>query len=180
MFVPHQFVSLDESLYKFRGRSGLRVYMKDKPGKYGMKAFQVNDPATGFALHVLPYAAKRTVPDDTKFTQTDSSTYNVVRYLVEVCHLAEGSILVIDRYYTGLQLAWDLLTEEKIYMVGTAMNKVRIYGAKDILPELRKTMERGTMAMNDSTPQGHEGAMCGSLGRSDCRHVCKYYISWPG
>jgi len=46
-FVPGDQLVVDEMLVKFRGRTKWRVYMKSKPGKYGMKAWGIVDKASG-------------------------------------------------------------------------------------------------------------------------------------
>jgi len=46
-FLPGQNLTVDEMLLRFRGRTKFRVYMKSKPGKYGMKVWVIVDSETG-------------------------------------------------------------------------------------------------------------------------------------
>ncbi|KAL4120990.1 hypothetical protein QTP88_013581 [Uroleucon formosanum] len=50
-YKPAQNLTVDEGICPFRGRISFRVYMKNKPQKYGMKLYILSDPETGYTLN---------------------------------------------------------------------------------------------------------------------------------
>ncbi|CAB0033686.1 unnamed protein product, partial [Trichogramma brassicae] len=50
--------TVDEQLLNFRGRCLFRVYMKDKPDKYGLKIISLNDSKTAYMIDAVPYLAE--------------------------------------------------------------------------------------------------------------------------
>lgn len=58
LFVPNQNLCLDEIMCPFRGHIRFRVYMKDKPEKYGIKLYAVTDAETGYVLNAEIYTGK--------------------------------------------------------------------------------------------------------------------------
>ena len=45
-------------MIKFFGRSYFKVFMKDKPVRFGFKLWSLNDPSTGYFYRIKPYAGK--------------------------------------------------------------------------------------------------------------------------
>lgn len=54
------FQSIDESMIKFKGRSSMKQYMKDKPVKRGIKVWCRADAKTGYACDLEVYTGKAT------------------------------------------------------------------------------------------------------------------------
>ena len=52
VYSPGQHLSIDEGMIGYRGRVHFRVYAPDKPQKYGMKANEICDATTQWALYV--------------------------------------------------------------------------------------------------------------------------------
>eukprot|EP00808_Paulinella_micropora_P006203 g22535.t1 len=101
-----QFVSADEALIPFSGRSFMRVYMKDKPGKYGFKVYQANDPEYEFTYHLKVYAGAQTL---TPVQQSgNGATFDLIVAMVDECKTAKGTVWVTDRYYSSLLLCHEL------------------------------------------------------------------------
>lgn len=70
--------TIDEQLVSFRGRCSFRVYMKNKPDKYDLKIFMLNDAETFYMLAAIPYVRKVTP------TQNDSVPTYFVKKLGEM------------------------------------------------------------------------------------------------
>lgn len=49
-YIPSHECTVDEQLLSFRGRCKFRVYMKDKPDKYGVKIISLNDSQTAYMV----------------------------------------------------------------------------------------------------------------------------------
>ena len=61
MRVPSDLLSLDETLYPFRGRIGIKQYNPNKPAKYGLLYRSISDAKLPYTYNTLPYAGKPNV-----------------------------------------------------------------------------------------------------------------------
>ena len=52
-------VSVDELMIKFYGRTYLKVFMKDKPIRWGFKFWSLNDPQSGYFYRINPYICRK-------------------------------------------------------------------------------------------------------------------------
>jgi len=49
-YISEQFLSIDECMIRFNGRSKMKVYMPLKPIKYGFKAYILSEAKTGYVM----------------------------------------------------------------------------------------------------------------------------------
>lgn len=59
-YEPGCLLTVDEMLVEFRGRAPFRVYMKSKPGRYGLKVWTVVDTKTSYMVGYQLYEGKPT------------------------------------------------------------------------------------------------------------------------
>lgn len=78
-------VSVDELMVKFYGRSFMKVFMANKPTRYGLKFWSANDPGSGYFFHVQPYTGKR--PGDAVTTGLGTK---VILDMVHECKLQQA------------------------------------------------------------------------------------------
>lgn len=57
LYSPGCKLTLDEAICPFRGRVAFRVYMKNKPSKYGMRVECVCEASTGYVCNMELYTA---------------------------------------------------------------------------------------------------------------------------
>lgn len=96
-----QYLTCDERLIPFKGRSKLKVYVKNKPTKWGLKVYLLVDSATRFVLAMLPYGgAKVTGPE------RDHGAKVVTTLMEQFVH--QGHTVVCDNFFTTLGLAKTL------------------------------------------------------------------------
>ena len=57
-YSPHQQLSVDEAMIKFKGRLGFKQYMKAKPTKWGIKVFVLSDSTNGYVYRFQIYTGK--------------------------------------------------------------------------------------------------------------------------
>ncbi|CAG4990278.1 unnamed protein product [Colias eurytheme] len=55
-YIPGPYVTIDEQLLGFRGRCPFRMYIPNKPNKYGIKIVMTCDSATRYMIDAMPYA----------------------------------------------------------------------------------------------------------------------------
>lgn len=109
-YYPDQNITVDEGVCPFRGRVNFRVYMKNKPEKYGMKLYVASDPLTGYTSKFEIYSGKG---------QLDNSITSLYERLL--CdYFEKGHTIYMDRFYTS-PLVLKFLWEKKTNGVGTVM-----------------------------------------------------------
>ena len=115
---PSTFVSVDETLYPYRGKIGLKQYNPSKPAKYGLLYRSLCDAVVPYTYYTLPYNGKPDSPDNEFYvTGTDEYTKYLVTNFLRYNKLS-GRNISLDRYFTSVTLAqWCL--EKKISIVGT-------------------------------------------------------------
>ena len=118
---PSYYLAIDETLYPFRGRIGLKQYNPSKPAKYGLLYRSLCDVVVPYTYITLSYAEK---PDDInneakKYYVCDTDGYT--KYLVEEftkINSIDGCNISMDRYFTSVTIArWA--TDHKFTIVGT-------------------------------------------------------------
>lgn len=134
-YSPGENLTIDEQLVGFRGRFKGRVYMPNKPNKYGIKVQAMVDSKTNYLCKFEVYSGKQ--PDGQY--QVSNSPDEIVKRLVEPIKRS-GRNITTDNWYTSAKLAQDLLTGEyKLSLVGT-LNKRKPEIPLEFLPN--KTREQ--------------------------------------
>ncbi|KAJ4426464.1 hypothetical protein ANN_27278 [Periplaneta americana] len=129
-YIPSAHLTIDEMLSLFRGRCPFKVFMKDKPGKYGILIRMLSDVHTRYILKMEVYAGKDERPAE------ERSAKAVVRHLVKPLE-GTGRNVTTDRYDTSIELAEELYNDDKLTLVGTLKSN-----RKHIPEELKKTQGR--------------------------------------
>lgn len=103
-YVPGMQVSIDERMVAFKGRCGMKQYIKNKPTKRGFKIWVLADSKTGYTYTFEIYTGKR-------LTKTKNGLgYDVVMSLKHDL-FNQGYHLYIDNFYSSLKLFQDLFTQ---------------------------------------------------------------------
>lgn len=63
-FEPSTDCTIDEQLVSFRGHCSFRIYMKNKPDKYGMKIVMLNDSEIFYMILAISYVGKVNPEED--------------------------------------------------------------------------------------------------------------------
>ncbi|CAG5015609.1 unnamed protein product [Parnassius apollo] len=61
-YKPSSYIIIDEQLVGFRGRCPFRMYIPNKPNKYGLKFIMMADSNTKYLCNAIPYLGKGTNP----------------------------------------------------------------------------------------------------------------------
>lgn len=120
-FIPGKKIAIDESTVGFKGRIIFKMYNPQKPTKWGLRVYVLADSQTGYVSVILPYYGTPTtqslIRPDLAFT---------ARVVLQLCTTllettnGNGYHLYTDRFYTGYDLAQELLTMG-IHTTGTVM-----------------------------------------------------------
>ena len=108
--TPSENLTVDEGICAFRGRIHFRVYMKNKPEKYGMKLYFVCESNSGYILNMEVYTGK---------SASDFAIVPLFERLLSQC-FSKGHSVYMDRFYTSPKVI-DFLWEKDTLGVGTVM-----------------------------------------------------------
>lgn len=114
-FQPYANLTVDEGICPFRGRVGFRIYMKNKPNKYGIKLYILCDAATGYVLNCDVYTGA--------VGNKDNSIQGIFERLCGN-YFGKGHCIFMDRFYTSPALL-NFLWGKKTLGVGTVMKNRR-------------------------------------------------------
>lgn len=121
-FVPGQNISIDESTVGFKGRIQFKCYNPLKPTKWGIRIFVLADSSTGFIVALEPYYGAATTSSLSR--PNLPFTARIVLHLCDKLSIStngsKGFHVFTDRYYTGYELAMELL-KLGYHLTGTVM-----------------------------------------------------------
>lgn len=114
---------IDEMLVGFRGRCKFRVYMPNKPSKYGIKIMILTDARTSYFYNAYVYTGKDSVllPDEDRkrFLKPSQSVLQLTQPIVRSNRNVTG-----DNWFTSIELVEELQYRGLTY-VGTLKKKER-------------------------------------------------------
>ncbi len=110
---PHQDMSIDETIYLFKGKVRFRQRIPIKPQSTRLKYFIIAD-SSGYVYNAFLYKGKETAEidiqgkkADNKTTRDESQTVKIVNYFVQ--ELNESHIIYMDKYYGSMTVMEKLL-----------------------------------------------------------------------
>ena len=120
-YYPSKNISIDECMIPFKGRLGIKQYIKSKPTKWGIKAFLLCDSATAYCYRFEIYIAKNSVFEGENLGLTTAVVLNLTKGIENM-----GHILYTDNFYTSPVLAYNL-KNRGIGIVGTVRKNRKCY-----------------------------------------------------
>ncbi|POM73207.1 Hypothetical protein PHPALM_9965 [Phytophthora palmivora] len=124
-YIAPAHLAFDEAVFPSRSSfNKMRVYLKDKPHKWGTKLFMLCSAVTAYCIRFEVYCGKKQHASDAHKPDMKSGPAAVVRNLLEVfgrdARKQGMRLVVVDRFYTSVALAIQLLFMG-FYCVGTIM-----------------------------------------------------------
>jgi len=124
---PDEYLTIDEGMIKFNGRSKLKVYMPLKPIKFGFKVYILADPRSGYVFNWVMHEGE------------DQSLIQIVSNLVEN-YKHKGHILCMDRFYSTIGVANEM-TRQGFGFIGAIMRN-RLHTTK-LMTNVFKNLAKG-------------------------------------
>lgn len=131
-------ICVDKSIVGFKGRVSFKCYNPQKPTKWGMRVYALDDCQTGYVSAIEPYYGSTTT--DSLSRPELSFTCRIVLHLLQKVQQAtpgSGYHLYTDRYYTSPIPAEELLLE-RVLLSGTV-----IPNRKQMPQQVKKTLKKG-------------------------------------
>jgi hypothetical protein len=116
-YIPERETSVDECMIPFKGRLGMKQYMKDKPVKWGIKVWMLSESSTGYNYNFEVYVG-RNAGEDGRHPAVGLGE-NVVLTLTEPLALM-GYHVYIDQFFTSPTLLYHML-QRRMYVCVTVM-----------------------------------------------------------
>ena len=141
LYNPHEQLSIDEAMIPFKGRLGMKQYMRDKPTKWGIKVWVLADATNGYVSRLQIYTGR---------TNSVSAKGLSSRVVLELIRGLEDRhyTLYMDNFYSSPML-FLLLYEMEVNAVGT-VRSTRKFFPKSI--EKPKSSPSGTMEYRSKGP----------------------------
>ncbi|KAK3791997.1 hypothetical protein RRG08_035485 [Elysia crispata] len=126
VYEPRQDICIDEAMVPFKGLSKFKVFMKDKPTKWGFKLYELCESGTGYVYNLEMYCADKRI---------SNKLVDVTMRLMEPL-LNKGYKLYLDNYYCCPEL-WTRLQRHRTMIVGTC-RKNRVGMPRDLFVERQR------------------------------------------
>lgn len=118
-YKPGSYVTIDEQLVGFRGNCPFRMFLPNKPAKYGLKLVAMVDASTYYLLDAIPYTGKGSSPP------TEPAASYFVKHLVQSIENTNRNV-TFDNWFTSIPLVSDL-RKKGLTVVGTIRkNKIEL------------------------------------------------------
>lgn len=128
-YVPSAYVTVDEGLVPFRGRAPFKVYMKNKPHKYGIKIWMMSDSESYYCYNAQVYLGQQ--PGGREVGQGQRVVLDLVQPIE-----GSGRNVTTDQFFTSFELGQEL-KEQRLTLVGTMNQRHR-----DVPHQLRRNRNR--------------------------------------
>ncbi|KAG0714772.1 PiggyBac transposable element-derived protein 3 [Chionoecetes opilio] len=112
--IPHEYITVDEQMLAYRGKCSFRMFIPNKPAKYGLKLVLANDVTTNYLLTGIPYLGKQ----GTHARVGENLGHTFTRDLTRPYHHTNRNVTV-DNWFTSVPLIQDLLHNCGMTLVGT-------------------------------------------------------------
>lgn len=117
-------MTVDEMLVSFRGRTHFKMYMPNKPCKYGIKIMCLTDARTSYLYNAYIYCGKGS--DGLGLSEEEQKSSKPTQAVIRLAKPLFGSNrnITADNWFTSIELV-DILLKNKLTYVGTVKKNKR-------------------------------------------------------
>jgi hypothetical protein len=106
-YLPGENIALDEAIKKFKGRCVFKQYIKNKPGRWGIKIYCVACSDSAYLCNAEFYVGKAPQSPDLE-TGEDKSLLQQLAVRLLLPFSGHNRVVHIDNYYTSIPLVLEL------------------------------------------------------------------------
>ncbi|XP_039280831.1 piggyBac transposable element-derived protein 4-like [Nilaparvata lugens] len=109
-YIPGPYCCIDEQLLAFRGNSRFRMYIPNKPAKYGLKLVMLCN-SNGYLINAIPYTGKK---------MNTGGQPQAAFFVEKLSETIQGSNrnITVDNWFSSVPLFNDMLSKYNLTMVG--------------------------------------------------------------
>jgi hypothetical protein len=133
-YHPSQYLTIDESIAAFKGRSDIKVYIPSKPHKFGYKIFVLSSDSYALNLNL----AEGDALINTDRNKTSSLVMDMMRPYFNKDH-----ILFCDNYFTSPTLMQHLAQVKTAMCGAVRLNRIGMPTTDQLNKKMLKKMHRG-------------------------------------
>lgn len=119
-YTVGKYTTIDEMLWSFRGRCRFRMYIPNKPARYGIKVFSLVDSRSFYTYNMEVYCGKQQ-PGPFFVSNTSSDVVN--RLCLPLSQSRRN--VTMDNWFTSVEVANNLLKNHQLTVVGTLRKNKR-------------------------------------------------------
>lgn len=148
-YCVSELLTIDEMLVPFRGRCGFKVYMPQKPKKYGIKVMCLCDAKSSFLYNAYMYTGAGS--DGQGLSNQEQLLMKPTQSLVKLCKPVENSNknITADNYFSSIEAVEELAKRGLTY-VGT-MRKDKLIIPKEFLADTKRPSGSALYGFNSNT-----------------------------
>ena len=150
--MPEPEICVDEAMCPFKGRSRFRIYMKDKPTRWGFKFYELSERKSGYVYRLELCCGQPGL---------SNKPHDVVMRLVDPV-LKKGYHLYINNYYCEPSLCAKLATKKKMVCALLFKGSDLADSAGQGFTTARLTTPGTVCALPTFTQPSHERGLCAS------------------
>ena len=119
-YTLSEHVTIDETLRKFRGHCKFRLYMPQKPGKYGILFRVLADAKARYVYRMLPYTGQTDEAEDAESGKPKDLVMKLIAGLE-----GSGRNVTMERYYISVDLVDEFCATHKLTVLGRIKSNSR-------------------------------------------------------
>lgn len=149
IYSPSSNVTIDEMLVPFRGRCSFRVFMPNKPRKYGIKVMCLCDSKTSYLINAYIYTGRGS--DATSLSEQEKTLSIPCQAVIKLCKpiVSTNRNITADNWFSCEEVLDELLKRNLTY-VGT-VKKNKKFIPREFLPDASRTEKSSIYGFRDKT-----------------------------
>lgn len=126
LYNPGPMLCIDEMLVSFRGKCSFKMYMPNKPSKYGLKVMCLTDAKTSYFYNGYIYTGKNS--DGRTLSEAENNLQKPTQAIIRLSKPLEKSNrnITADNYFSSLELVQELNKRGFTYVGTLRKNKREI------------------------------------------------------
>jgi hypothetical protein len=141
-YIPNEHVTVDEQLVTFRGRCPFKIYLPQKPGRYGIKIWILADAVNHYCINAEVYLGRK--GEERERNQGSRVVLELTHHLSD-----SGRNVVADNFFSSFSLVRCLEARRLTFFGTIRKNKPEL--PTDFLPNPGRVVGSSIFGFNETT-----------------------------